>query len=680
MNFTFVIVSCTATATILPFAASAKTKGGSVTCAQIYQDLFAHSAAAMKSQEKSTTFFYWGRARVAIEATPAAKLEEIFSKMSKTDLEDLYWSVKSGAAKATREEEKMIEELWHMVDDLGEKPFWGPAPDRAYAIQQALRAHDAKLTYSGDPAFAAQLTDQALGKTEIEVMARALSEHEKNAKFPNSKWYDRMVRFFSPHHDRVQSVLETNNSIRRRLQKMYEVDKPALEAIPKFKESLKLTDGELKELQGQVSDTAAQLNEARADIQSLYGREVSVDKPLPAMDIRIRDLAKKAKAAGSAEKEGELGKIAEDDMDTIDRVIGAAWDRTKKTSTGMPIDEKHDVHLQIRNPQYRRETPQKRAAYLGVTEPRSPAKSEYDVKTEWEVSVKHEEPKTRQVSKPVYNEKGEQTGTKMETEHYTDTYYTSYTMDRGDVLKARYEEVLQAKVNPSDHMSDLPSLPPAQTRGAYAVSASNGDPSIVWHDTTRTNWILDQGKTARASEKPYREQIARATQLIDGVTNDSYKSALKTAGEAKKILKSFEVEEAALRVAREKLASYQATDSSAIRSQWSLDQEKDFRDRNRQMVERYDHMIKRIAHAAEQVRRESPSLIIEYNLPTYEPQLTRLREIRDQNRRIIRNTAIGTAATGAGTAGFVYREEVMGFVRDLTGQDDGQRRRDRNGY
>ncbi len=664
--FSTLVISNLSVVSFAMAAGKSAAPASGVTCSTLYQDLWQHSVKAMKSQEKTTTYFYWGRARLAIEATPPEKLAEIFKKMSKSDLENLFWGVKAGDIKATRDEEKMIEELWHMVDDLGEKPFWGPAPDRAYAIQQALRAHDAKLTYSGNPAFAAELTDQALGKTELEMLARAMGEHERNAKYPNSKFFDRIVRFFSPHYDKVKDVLSTNNSIRRRLQTMYEADRPALDAIAKYEKDLKLSSGELRDLQAQASDTAGLLSEARKDIEALYGREVSTSEPLPEAEIRIRELAKRAASLGSGKKETELRNLSESDMDTIDRVIGTAWDRTKGTTTGMPLSEKHDVHLQIRNPQYRRETPERRAAYLGVTKPRSPNQSEYDVVTEWVVTVKHEEPKTRQVPKPVYNEKGEQTGTKMETEHYTDYYDTTYTMNRDDQLRARYEEVLQNSVNPSDHVSDLPALPTAQKRGAYAVSASNGEPYIDSYSTDQVSRILQNGSTARSSETPYRDRIAAATKLVDAVTNETYKVALKEPGGAKKILGEFEAEEKRLRAARAELASYQATDASRIRSQWSSDKEKDFRDRNQQMLNRFDHMITRISHAAEQVRRETPSLEIEHTLPGYDAQMARLKEIRDKNRRIIRNTAIGSAATGVGTAGVVYREEIKGFIHDLT--------------
>lgn len=637
-----------------------------IDCPTVYQTLFAHSEEAMRSLEKGTTFFYWGRARVAIEATSNQDLEKIFSNMSKTDLEDLYWAVKSGAAKANPKEEKMIEELWHMVDDLGEKPFWGATPDRGYAIREAIRAHDAKLSYSGDPAFAAQLTDQALGKTEVETLSRALAEHQKNAKYPNSKWYDRLVRFFKPHYSRVVTILETDNSIRRQLQKMYEMDKPALEAIPKFKDKLKLTDGELKELQAQASDTAGQLAEAREMIKELYGREVSVDKPLPAQEIRIRDLAVKAKKSGTEQKEAALGATAESDMDTIDRVVGGAWNRENKTTTGMPVAEKNDVHLQIRNPQYRRETPERRAAYLGVTEKRAPQKAEYNVRTEWTVTVEHAEPKTRQATRTVKNSDGDDV-TETYTEHYTDYYSTTYGMSRTDVLQARYEEILANGVQPRTHLSDLPALPPAETRGAYAVSASNGSADITWHDSARTDWILQQGGAARKTETPYRNEIAKATQLVDGITNGSYKAALKQPGETKKMVAALENQEKSLGAAREQLASYQKTDAGAIQSQWSLDKEKDFRDRNQQMLTRFDHMITRVVHLAEQVRRESPSLVIEYTLPTYEPQLAQLKAIADKNKKIIVTTSVAAGSAAAATGAYTYRNEIMGFIQQLTG-------------
>lgn len=650
-----------------------------VTCPEIYSTLFAHSELAMKSLEKGTGFFYWGRARVALEATPSDVLEQTFKKMSKKDLEELFWAVKSGTAKATREEEKMLDELWHMVDDLGDHTFWGPTTNRSVAIRDALRLHDAKLGFSGDPAFAAQLQDAALGKTDVEILARALGEHQKNAKYANSKFFDRLVRFFSPHYDKVNAVIATNNSIRRRLQKMYVIDKPALEAIPKYRQTLGLTDEEVKELQNQLSDTAAQLSDARKDIENLYGREVSSDKPLPEAEIRIRDLAKKAVSLGSAEKEKDLTAISEADMDTIDRVIGRAWNRSKETMAGMPVSEKHDVHLQVRNPQYRRETPQKRAAYLNVTEIRSPSRSNYQVETTWTVTVKHEEPKTRLVPKTTttVNSKGEtEQKTEMVLENYIDEYTTTYEMSRKDILNARYEEALKNGVRPSDHINDLPSLPPAERRGAWAVDADNGPPSVKLTTVgeQQVQSILADASSARATEKPYRDLIAAATSQVDSITNESYQAALKVPGGAKKILGELEAQEQALKASRAKLDGYLGSDPAAVQAQWRHDKPGDFKDRNQMMIQRFDHMITRVAHLAEQVRRESPSLVIEYTLPTYEPQLQQLRAIKEKNQKIIRTTVGTTAAAGAATAGFVYREEIMETVRGLMGNEDERKR------
>ncbi|CAN5503395.1 hypothetical protein BH10BDE1_BH10BDE1_12650 [soil metagenome] len=647
-------------------SADAKT---TLECPVVYRELFEHSEKAMAALERETTFFYWGRARAAIEATPNDALDRIFGGMTKQDFEEFYWGVKSGEIKASAKEEKMIDELWHMVDDLGEKPFFGNVPDRGFAIREALQAHDKKLGYSGDPNFAAQLTDTALGKTEVEVLMRAVAEHDKNVKYPNSKWYDRIVRFFSPHYDKVKDILAADNSIRRQLQTMYTADQPALEALPKYTKDLSLSTSEVKELQNQVSDTASQLNGARAMIKELYGKEIAANNPLPQSEVRIRELAKRAKVSGAAQKEGELTTTIEGDMDTIDRVIGGAWDRTKGTKTGMPVTEKHDVHLQIRNPQYRRETPERRASYLHTTEPRSPAKSEYNVETEWTVTVQHAEPKTRQVTKTRTNSKGE-TESYTETEHYTDYYSTSYDMSRTDTLRARYEEVLNGAVRPSDHISDLPSLPSAQTRGAYAVSASNGSPSIGSYRREQTDWIMTQANKARGSETPYRAQIANVTEMVDGITNESYKAALKKPGETGKLVSALDLQEKALRENRSKLANYQGTDSGSIRSQWAYDQEKDFKDRNQQMVVRYDHMINRIVHLKEQIRRQTPSLSIETTVPSYEPQLAHLKAIKDKNRKIIVNTSVGAATTGAAATAYTYREEIAQKFREWTSDDD----------
>ncbi len=92
-----------------------------------------------------------------------------------------------------------------------------------------------------------------------------------------------------------------------------------------------------------------------------------------------------------------------------------------------------------------------------------------------------------------------------------------------------------------------------------------------------------------------------------------------------------------------------------------------------------ESMITRVAHLAEQVRREAPSLQIEYTLPTYDPQLQQLEAIKKKNQKIIRTTVGTTAAAGAAGTAFVYREEIMATVRDLMG--DGEERRKKSyGY
>jgi hypothetical protein len=649
-------------------AASAKEP---LDCAVVYEKLFAHSEKVMAALQKETDFFYWGRARVAIEATPNEDLEKIFGGRTKKEFEDFYYGVKSGIYKASPKENKMLDELWHMIEELGTEPFFGNVPDRGFAIRQALQVHDAKLGYSGDPAYGAQLTEKALGRTDVEILLRAISEHDQNAKYPNSRWYDPVVRFFSPHYDKVRDIIEVNDSLRRQLQKMYLTDQPALEALPKYTQSLGLSNPEIQELQNLASGTAAQLSEVRGMIAELYGREIAANSPLPRSEIRIRELAKRAKALGAKQNEAELTSSAEGEMDTIDRVIGGAWNRKNKETTGMPVTEKHDIHLQIRNPQYRRETPERRASYLAITEQRSPEKSEYNVKTEWTVTVQYAEPKQR--PKVKYRKKSDgstEPYTDGETETYIDYYSRPYEMSRTDRLRARYEEVLVGGVQPGDHIDDLPPLPPAETRGMYAVSASNGSPSIASYDKSQVDWIVGQAEKARTVENGYREQIAKVTSLVDGITNDAYKAAKKATGETAKLVGALDKEEASLRQSRGKLASYLASESGAIRTRWQHDRENDFKDRNQSLLVRYDHMINRIVHLKEQMSRAVPSLEIEFNLPNHEPRLAHLESIKKKNRKIILSTAGGAAAVGVGATAYTYQDEIMSQIRKWTSEEE----------
>jgi hypothetical protein len=619
----------------------------------LYKDLYAHSQAMLDDMEKGTDYFYWGRARAAVENTPDTELEKIFSGVSRQEIEEMFWGVKSGAIKANRQEAKLIEEVHHMVEDLGDV-FW-ETKDRAFKIREALRKIDAAKGFKSDPNVAAVFTDRALGQTEVEVLARALGESVGKKKYPNSKWYDRMVRFFLPHFEPVKKILGYNNELRQQLQLMYKMDEPAFDAMSRYAKALEKDPKALTQLRGLASDTAEQLREVRARVEKLYGKEISVTQPLPEQEARIRDLFKKIRDSKPKQETRALEKTSETDMDLIDETLGKLREK-EGLPFRRPMDEIHEVQLQIRRPQYARETGALRNSYLNATG-RVPKNSAYDVQTSWTVTVQHAEPKTRTAYREVRDANGKVTNEPY-TEHYTDYYTTTYSMSRNDVLQAKYEEVLRNQVTAD--VSEVPPLPAARTKGAWAVSASNGNPHISWVDETRVAQILKQGEKARGSEHPYRARIASAIEQTEEISPEAYRSLRNDENKLSDSMKALMKTRGELESLRDQLVAYEKLADGKISAQWANDIPKDFHDRNQVMTTRFNHMMNRIDFLHEQMRRRVPSIDIEYTLPKYEQQLAQLEAVHRKNRRI--QTAMGvTAGAAAAGAGYVYQDEELSY-------------------
>ncbi|MEW6055544.1 MAG: hypothetical protein AB1540_02945 [Bdellovibrionota bacterium] len=627
--------------------------------AAIHEKIYAPSEKMLREAGKTASAFYHGRLRQAFEAVSEETLQNLFDPkkggLSQEGLEDLFWAIKSGAIKTTEAQDQFVADLRHLVDDYG--PVFWTDQNKSYEIRQALRRADADYAYPDNPDVVAIYTDRALAQSEVNILSRALGEHALNKKYPNSKWYDRIARFFSPYYQKAKEILQFNNQLRRRLQLMYKMDEPVEHAISRYTSELDLNDAEKSRLKALVSDTSGQMEEVRKTIQTVYGKEISLSDPLDEASIRVRDLHKKLKAHAPDSEFKAQEKLAEQDMDVIDEVVGGA--RRRKGMGPRPMEEYHDVHLQVRNAQHKRETGVLHSHYLNATG-RSPRDSNYDVVTKWTVTVSCSKTELVPVTKTRTNSSGKTetyTTLELKTKYWTE----SYSMTRDDVLNAKYEEVLQNKIEPN--VNEVPELPPASTRGiAHANSATNGAPWIESFDEQKTKRILALGEQVRASENPYRARINDAISQLSEINPESYPQIRDNVELREKNLAALANTKRELQQRVEVLSKYQKADERLISSQWKNDKPEDFAERNLRLVARYNHMINRIDHLYEQIRRQAPSLEIEYKLPSYETQLAALNRIRRNNRII--QTVMGTGTVAAGVGYFVYQDEVNEFTED----------------
>ncbi|WP_305808378.1 hypothetical protein, partial [Staphylococcus epidermidis] len=124
----------------------------------------------------------------------------------------------------------------------------------------------------------------------------------------------------------------------------------------------------------------------------------------------------------------------------------------------------------------------------------------------------------------------------QEEETYYERWTSTYTESGSFTLDADYREVLGGHVSPSaGRVSSM--LPSAQPRGMYAVSATNGSPTIDYVDNGKISRILDSAKVARAVEKPVRDEMDAVDDLTKKIAADYAKGdlAAKKDGYVKQI-------------------------------------------------------------------------------------------------------------------------------------------------
>lgn len=619
--------------------------------------IFDNNKGILKDHDKGTSAFYPGRTIRAFESTSADDLVRIFTPekggLSHKNFDDMYWSIKSGEMHVNNKHADFIDDIHHMLDDNG--PFLWKKENKVFHILEALRKSDDRWGMIKGRNASALSTEKALSLTEKNVIDRALGEH-LGKHFDNRKWYHGVRNYFSPHYHRVLKISDVNNTFRKRLQLAYKADEPfdhALGALRKNKE-YKFEPIHNRDFRTKIGDTGNELADIRTDIKNVYGEELTILKPQLAKDISVNAINNRiTKLEISANKDysDEFEKLYQRSNGDLDLLEG----HMKKAYLGkdefFPTKDLNDSHLQIRHRWHGALTDNKRTHYNNDIYTKKPLNPDYDVTTRWTVTVTHmkTEIKTRSVS----DGKG---GSRTETYTETKVWTSSYSRSRADTIPARTGEVLDNQVTP--RISDLPPLPSAQTRGAHAVSASNGTPRITDVNMRQVNRIMESGKTARQIEDPYRKVISNTEAMIEDLQNRYLDKILGIRAKKEKALKRIdkEIDKQQFQVShlREKLKLNEAE----VKAIWKDDKFQDHQIRINNLLARSDHMIQRLRFTREQVLREHTTLLPDYKIPDHGPEFARLEEIHNRYRSQQAIAAGSTALVGVGAgAELIYAEE-----------------------
>lgn len=623
--------------------------------------------------DKQTTFFFWGRLGRVFDATNPATVDELFSEVIKTpdDLTTLYFASQSGELKLDWHLAHLIEDLYHFMEQQAGRSeplsFW-QTENRHFAILEALRKDEKERYFENKPDTAAAHTRVAVDRATLSMLARALAEH-RGVKFANSRFWDPVRRWLSPHHGRAVKLLNTLMEWHKSLIFIYRGDEPMYHALSFYSE--KIAPAEATIIKKQIEATSGQYEEIRGGIGSLFGREVGTAHEITREEVRLWDMMERQKAA--IEKGGDLFAReleVEGELDHLDSALATyfkrlhADDRTHPEIR--PMGDYHDTHLRIRHKEYNRVTPIIRNKYYKTCE-RRPEHSNYRVTAVWTYTVSYMRTVTK--TRTVSDGKG---GSRTET--YTEIQTTSETYSHPSTdftVHTDYNEVLNGEIisRPSQVIPQLPPAPSRSKMGWFTTGSSNNHESvhITSRDDARVKWILEKGKDARAMEKPRREQVDAGIEVVDGLI-EAYPKNIEGQDEKQKhdaVLATLDNLRLELKKSQEEiLHEYHQISEGEITSQWENDIVADFKDRNQQLNFRYLHLIKRIDHLREQILRKQKPLELSYeNLPNYGPQIKELDAIRSRIRKQQSIITITVILLG-GTYGY-FHEEVNEEIEEL---------------
>jgi hypothetical protein len=619
--------------------------------------VFEKNKGLLNDHEKGTTAFYPGRTIRAFEATPAEDVAKIFDPtkggFSRDDFEKMYWSMKSGEIKATPQQMSFVDDIRHMVDDHGPF-FWKDGltdQERGFQIIETLRRADAEWNMAKGRDASALATDKALSLTEKGVIDRALGEH-LGTKFENQRWYHGVRNYLFPHYNRVSRIVETNNTLRKRLQLAYKADEPFDHSLSKVTKNpeYSFSAPQLTLFREKIGDTAGELNTIRGDIKGVYGEDLTIAKPQIAANISVSGIdrtIRKTNKSGDNDFKDRFDDLYDRSNQDLDQLEGSMQKAYRGNEDFFPTRDINETHLRLRHRRHKDITKKTRGKYQRDIYSKTPKNPDYEVQTKWTVTVRHEKTVTK--TRRVKSSDG-----KWKTETYQDTkrWTSSYGRDRLEDIPARVGEVIDDKVTP--RTSDLAALPYARPKGAYAVSASNGAPRIDWVNQEDIDKIMASGSSARAIERPFRQSILSTEKAINNI-QDRYQSQILGNPQAKRTaLEEMDNLIDSQRKLSADLNEHLKKDSKSVISVWKDDNHTDFKIRNQKLLVRADHMVQRLRYTREQIFRNESSLKIEYRLPDHSRDLARLEEIHNRYRKQ-QAIGVGTGVTvGAAAGGEVW--------------------------
>ncbi len=613
---------------------------------ELIAKIYSPNIGLLKDADKTTTWMYWDRLEKAFHAAKKEDLDSLFigpNRLTFEKIEKLFFDKQAGLVKLDNFTEKFVDDFYVFLQD--HRDLLDGKPDQTYRLLKAFQDKDKQMGFSAARTDASISTDAGLKAAEQVLLSQALAEM-RGIKNDSSKWFDGVANFFSPHNKRMNRLLNNNNQLRKKMQSSYASVEPVDEVLEKY--AAMLTQDEATKLKAIIASSGNELAEVRQAIEEVYGKQLTTTSPVKTGEIRLRTLNKTVKDF-TAPDNLQIAKVAEERLDQLDAVLKSA--RERKGMGPRPMSEYHVAQLEIRNTQHARETGELTGNYASKLSKTAP-NSDYTVTARWDITYHHSRQvtKERQASRQVQNGEDADGNAIYDTEYYTETYtdtetWSTYGSDSGTfTLDASYKELLTGNVSPD---ANRISPPTPMYIDSTIDSATTSNVTIV---SANTSNILQESRRAREIEKPLMDTASSSIAKVEEIRTN-YQTLRKSDGDRKTAVKSLmSMKDDMLGKVSSTLEKYSKLSDQEIKALWPSEVPENFRARNSLLLERYQHLEKRIDHFAEQVGRNVDNLELNFTLPDYSPIMGELDAIAEKNFKIkvAGGAVLGTAAAGGG--------------------------------
>lgn len=534
---------------------------------------------------------------------------ELYETLKSTDFRSLALSMKAGHVNGLQ---RLIETQPDLSTILVDFIEFGEAFPGIFATQnvdQAVRKvvdlvkqqetanklgnHDILFAQSEAPRLR-----RAIGNMIINLITQANAEYDGMSfgRTPTQNFFYRLKRFFLPTYSRVRELVGTAQALEQQLFRLRAVDKLVIEEGLSEALQLGLSDAQLQDLLKLVTNSPGELKEITSIVKRIFGDKFELGAGIEIGSFDIYGAYNRLDEMDFAKVQDVFDKLNIGSLDSLDRILDEA--RVRQGKPARSENEYSALEIQIRFEAAFRQSHRAHEIYRGFTS--QTANESYRVE--------------RLRSRQVADGKDERGNTKFKTEWYyeDDTVYPSF------------ENILSGSYDTGSRF----------VRGLEDIK-------------TRAS------KMANREQQP-RRLAAKVYEYVSYLTHDWYAKAVasggkETTGSGVRNFK-FETEHYISLVEAEikRQTEYYNWSDEQILNQYSEDNIKNFKGRNRWMLEKLHQSRSELKMLEVALDKGLPEIYPFYDLFSYSAWMDGLR--RHRNRAWTLQGAAAAGVIGGGVA------------------------------